>query len=68
MKGAKGNEAYCILGYRVPTTSMRARGEGVKGSEAYCILGFRVPTTSVGARDEGAKGSEGEQSILFTRF
>ena len=33
MKGAKGNEAYCILGYRVPTTSVGARGEGVKGSE-----------------------------------
>ena len=29
----KGSKAYCILGYRVSTTSMRARGEGVKGSE-----------------------------------
>ena len=29
----KGSKAYCILGYKVSTTSMRARGEGVKGSE-----------------------------------
>ena len=30
---AKGSKAYCILGFRVPTTSVGARGEGVKGSE-----------------------------------
>ena len=53
----KGSKAYCILGFRVPTTSVGARGEGrrgakrqrgvkgVKGSEAYSILGFMVPTT-----------------------
>ena len=39
-----------ILGFRVPTTSVGARGEGVRGvggegSKAYAILGFRVPTT-----------------------
>ena len=32
-RGAKGSKAYCILGFRVPTTSVGARGEGVKGSE-----------------------------------
>ena len=36
----EGGKAYCILGFRVPTTSV-----GTKGSKAYCILGFRVPTT-----------------------
>ena len=61
----KGSEACCILGFRVPTTSVGARGEGkreqrgVKGSKAYCILGFRVPTTSVGTRGEGARGIKG---------
>ena len=76
-KGVKGSKAYYILGYRVPTTSVGAKGEGVKRSEAYCVLGFRVPTTSVGARGEGAieqRGVKGaskgvrEQSILYTRF
>ena len=41
--GAKGSEAYCKIGFRVPTTSVGARGEGVKGSEGgevYCILGL----------------------------
>ena len=59
---------YCILGFRVPTTSVGARGgakgggaKGVKRSEAYSILGFMVPTTSVGARSEGANGSEGSK-------
>ena len=40
----KGSEAYCILGFRVPTTSVGQgmRGQkGVKGSKAYCLLGFR---------------------------
>ena len=66
MKGTKGNEVYCILGYRVPTTSVGqwVRGKmeqrGVKGSKAYCILGYRVATTSMRARGEGVKGSEGE--------
>ena len=81
MRGAKGDKAYCILGFRVPTTSVGARGQGAKGSEAYSILGFRVPTTSVGAWGEGAKGSKrgqreakgsegskGEQSAYYTRF
>ena len=27
----KGSEAYCIVGFRVPTTSLGARGEGAKG-------------------------------------
>ena len=31
--GVKGGKAYCILGFRVPTTSVGARGEGAKGSE-----------------------------------
>ena len=31
LKGeAKGSEAYCIIGFRVPTTYVGARGEGVK--------------------------------------
>ena len=29
----KGSEAYCILGFRVPTTSVGARDEAAKGSE-----------------------------------
>ena len=29
----KGSKVYSILGFRVPTTSVGARGEGVKGSE-----------------------------------
>ena len=48
MSVGEGGKAYCILGFRVPTTSV-----GTKGSKAYCILGFRVPTTSMGARGEG---------------
>ena len=49
-----------MLGFRVPTTSVGAKGEGVKGGKAYCILGFRVPTTSVGGRGAGQRG-EGKQ-------
>ena len=70
-QGARGSEGVegskgVILGFRVPTTSVGARGEvrgvkGSKGSEAYCILGFRVPTTSMGARGEGATGSKGSE-------
>ena len=37
------NPSYCILGFRVPTTSVGARGDGVKGSK----------------RVRGAKGSDG---------
>ena len=61
--GVKGGKAYCILGFRVPTTSVG------QGGKAYCILGFRVPTTSVGARGEGAKGVKGNEvySILGCR-
>ena len=33
MKGAKGSEAYCILGFRVPTISVGARGEGARRSK-----------------------------------
>ena len=62
MKGSKGEQGYLILGFRVPTASVEARGEramrsegGAKGSKAYCIIGFRVPTTSVGARGEGSE-------------
>ena len=43
-KGSKGGKAYCILSFRVPTTSVGTGGEGDqggKGSKAYCILGFR---------------------------
>ena len=62
---AKRSEAYVILGFRVPTTSVGVRGERArrskvaKGSEAYCILDFRVPTTSVGAWSEGQRESKG---------
>ena len=38
-RGLKGSKAYCILGFRVPSTSVGAS--------------FRVPTTSVGTRGEG---------------
>ena len=48
-----------MLGFRVPTTSVGAKGEGVKGDKSYCILGFRVPPTSV--RAKGSEGGEGEQ-------
>ena len=55
MRGSKG---YVILGFKVPTTYVGAKGEGSKG---YVILGFRVPTTSdlcTPTKGEG-KGSEG---------
>ena len=42
-KGVKGSKAYCILGFRVTTTSVGARGEGAKGSKGV----------------RGAKGSKG---------
>ena len=29
----KGSKVYCILGFRVPTTSVGGRGKGAKGSE-----------------------------------
>ena len=32
-KGVKGSEAYCILAFRVPITSVGARGEGQRGSK-----------------------------------
>ena len=32
-KGVKGSKVYSILGFRVPTTSVVAWGEGVKGSK-----------------------------------
>ena len=66
--GVKGGKAYCILGFRVPTTSVGAGGKtycilglrvpttcvGTKGNKAYCILGFRVPTTSLGTKGSKA--------------
>ena len=33
VKGAKGSKAYCILGFRVATTCVGARGERVRRSE-----------------------------------
>ena len=56
-QGRKGSKGYVILGFRVSTTSVEARGEGQgeQGSKAYVILGFRVPTTFVGVRGEGAR-------------
>ena len=30
-RGSEGDEAYCILGFRVPTTSVGARGVGQRG-------------------------------------
>ena len=60
-----GSKAYCILGFRVPTTSVGARGERAKrskGSKAYCLLGFREQR---GQREQrgvkGGEGSEGER-------
>ena len=32
-KGGEGSEAYVILGLRVPTTSVRARGEVMRASK-----------------------------------
>ena len=57
----KGSESYCVLGFRVPTTSVGARGEGaieqrgVKGSKVYCILGLGSPPPlwGQGVRCEG---------------
>ena len=61
-KGERMGKAYCILGFRVPTTSVGARGKrGVKGSKVYCILGFRVPTTSVRGRGKGSEGGQRER-------
>ena len=48
MRVGEGGKAYCILGFRVSTTSV-----GTKGSKVYSILGFRIPTTYVGTK--GAK-------------
>ena len=48
----KGDEAYCILGFRVPTTSVGARGAGQRGAKGV----------------KGSEGSKGEQSIFYTRF
>ena len=56
----KGSKGYIIVGFRVPTTSVGARGsnggEQVRGSKRYVIPGFSVPTTSVGAK------------VCYTRF
>ena len=49
MRGSKG---YVILGFRVPTTSVGARGRG----KGYVILGFRVPPPLL------------EQGVCYTRF
>ena len=47
----KGSKVYCILGFRVPTTSVGGRGKGAKGSEG----------SEGGQREQrGVKGSEGE--------
>ena len=48
----KGDEAYCILGFRVPTTSVGARDAGQRGAKGV----------------KGSKGSKGERSIFYTRF
>ena len=67
-RGVKGSKAYCILGFRVPSTSVGARGEEAKGSKAYCTLSFRVPTTSVGTRGEGqggSRGAKGSEGMLY---
>ena len=51
MRG-KGGKAYCMLGFRVPTTSVGARDEGVKGSKG-------------GAKGaKGVKGDEGSKGGL----
>ena len=52
MKGVKGSKAYCMLGFRVPTTSVGERGVGQRGAKGV----------------KGSKGSKGEQSIFYTRF
>ena len=33
----KGSKMYCILGFRVPTTSVGGRGKGAKGSEGFVV-------------------------------
>ena len=49
--GANGSKAYCILGFRVPTTSVGGRGKGAKGSKG-------------GQRERrGVKGSKGERRV-----
>ena len=37
-KGGKGSEAYVILGFRVPTTSVGARGEVVRASKGAKVV------------------------------
>ena len=63
MRGSKGDKAYCILDFRVPTTSMGARGQrgakGVKGSKVYSILGFRSPPPLWEHRVRGQRGAKG---------
>ena len=61
MRGSKGDKAYCILGFRVPTTTVGARGEGAKGGKAYCILGFRVPPPLWGQGVRGQGGVKGQR-------
>ena len=47
-RGVKGSKVYCILGFRVPTTSVGGRGKGSEGSKG-------------GQREQrGVKGNEGE--------
>ena len=55
-----GSKAYCILGFRVPTTSVGGRGKGAKGSEGS-EGGQREQRGVKGSERErrGAKGSEG---------
>ena len=67
---------YSILGFRVPITSVRARGEGAEGSKGTqrgakggegSEGGQRGAKRGEGER-RGAKGSKGEQSVFYTRF
>ena len=53
MKEAKGSEAYSILGFRVPTTSVRARGEGAKGAK-----GPKGERRGVKGSEQGRRGAK----------
>ena len=63
MRG-KGSKQYVILGFRVLTTSVGARGEVVRG---WGSKGQREQGEQGG---EGARGARGEVSVgvCYTRF
>ena len=59
----RGSKEYVILGFRVPTTSVGARGEVVRGSEG--CSGAREAQGVMGqgeTRGEGSKGNKAPES------